>query len=221
MNPDMAYKLSDKLSDKTAALIEPVATGRHAVKQGNVKKGDKVLIIGGGIISIATAWWAKKAGAEKIVISEINPARLAHLKKNNIGDEVVNFQEEGVFEAVREKMGYGFDVIFECSHPSSDLFNKTIVPLARKGSVVTQVGVILGPLTIDFYPFIIKELHYQACWSYTEDDFKDAIKAVEENQKELEVHITKVISLEEAQQTFEELISGKSNEIKIMIDPKL
>lgn len=221
MRPDLTMKLSDTLDHKVAALVEPVATGHHALMKGKVQTGDKVLIIGGGIIAIMTAWWAKQAGAETIVMAEINPDRLAHLKTHSVADQVVNFQEEGVFEALRERMGFGFDVIYECSHPGADLFNKIMIPLVRRGGTIVQVGAIMGPLEIDFYPFLTKEVCYQSCWSYSEHDFKQAIEAVEKNEKDFAPHITRVISLDEVQTTFEELASGKTKDVKILIDPKL
>lgn len=221
MRPDLTFKLADGLDPKAAALIEPVATGHHALMHGNIKKGDKVLLIGGGIISIVTAWWCKQAGAENIVIAEINPARIEHLKANSVADKVVNLQDEETFKGLQAEMGYGFDVVFECSHPSGELFNKTIVPLIRRGGTVVQVGAMMGPLEIDFYPFLTKEIRYQACWSYTEDDFINAIKAVEGNAEQFAAHVTNVIPIEDAQATFQQLISGKTQDVKILFDPKL
>lgn len=217
---DLAVKLDDNLDHKVAALVEPLASGRHGLSISNMQEGDKVLVIGGGIIAIMTAWWAKRLGASSIVMAEINPARLEHLKKHSVATEVVNLQEDGVFDRVKEEAGHGFDVIFECSHPTDDLFNKTLVPLLRKGGTIVQIGAIMGPLTIDFYPFLTREVNYQACWSYSEKDFMDAVKAIEEQPQDFAPHITKIISLEEGQAMFEELISGKSEEVKILFAPK-
>jgi 2-desacetyl-2-hydroxyethyl bacteriochlorophyllide A dehydrogenase len=218
---DLAMKLSDKLDPKVAALVEPVSSGYHGAKLGHIQQGDKVLIIGGGIIAIMTAWWVKQMGAQTIVMSEINPVRIEHLKKHSVATQVVNLQEEGVFEQVQKQAGLGFDVVFECSHPTEELFNKTMVPLVRKGGTIVQVGAMVGPFTFDFYPFLTKEIRYQSCWSYSEEDFRAAIKAVEENEADFAKHITNVISLEQAQDTFVALATGKSKDIKVLIDPKL
>jgi 2-desacetyl-2-hydroxyethyl bacteriochlorophyllide A dehydrogenase len=218
---DFAIKVSDKIDPKVAALAEPAACGRHSASLGNIEVGDKILVIGGGIIAIMTAWWAKQFGAGTIVMAEVNPARIEHLKANSVADKVVNFREEGTFEEVKELAGEGFDVVFECAHPSDENFNKLIVPLIRAGGTIVQTGAIIGPLTIDFYPFLLKEIRYQACWSYAGEDFIEAVKAVERNAEEFSKHITSVIPMEKAQETFIELASGKSKDVKVMIDPRL
>ena len=53
--PDMVRKLSDTISDVEAAMIEPAAGTLHAVNLAQVKTGEKVLVIGGGVIGMLTA----------------------------------------------------------------------------------------------------------------------------------------------------------------------
>lgn len=217
---DRAFKIRDDLDTRVAALVEPIANGHHAVARANVQPGDKVLITGGGIIAILCAWWARKMGASYIVMSEINPARIEHLKQYSAADEVVNLTEAGAMEALAAKIGLGFDVAFECSHPSEDLINNTLVPLVRKGAVITQVGSIDGTLSFNFFPVQYKELSYLTCWSINEADFKAAIQAAEECPEEFLPHITDVVPMSKAQEKVLELTSGKSKDVKVMIDPQ-
>lgn len=217
---DKAFKIDGALDPRVAALVEPIANGHHAVARANVKPGDKVLITGGGIIAILCAWWAKKKGASYIVMSEINPARLAHLKAHSVADEVLNLTEPGAIDALKAKVGQGFDIAIECSRPSEDLINNTLVPLVRKGAVITQVGSAEGKLSFNFFPVQYKELSYLTCWSINEADFKAAIQAAEEQPQDFLPHITNVIPMEQVQEKVLELTSGTSRELKVMIDPQ-
>lgn len=217
---DKAFKIDEKLDNRVAALVEPISNGHHAIARANVKEGDKVLIIGGGVIAILCAWWAKKAGASMVVMSEINPDRIEHLKKYSKADEVVNLTEEGAMDALKEKIGLGFDIAIECSRPSAALINGTLVPLVRKGASIVQVGSTEGELSFNFFPVQYKELSYLTCWSINEEDFKAAVKAAEEAPEDFLPHITNVISMEEAQDKVVELTSGKTKELKVMIDPQ-
>jgi threonine dehydrogenase-like Zn-dependent dehydrogenase len=48
------YHLPDNVPLEIGALVEPLAVGWHAVKISPFKKGDSVLILGGGPIGIST-----------------------------------------------------------------------------------------------------------------------------------------------------------------------
>lgn len=217
---DKAFKIDDHLDPRVAALVEPLANGHHVAGLAHIKPGDKVLITGGGIIAILSAWWARKQGASYIVMSEINPARIAHLEKYSVADEVVNLTVDGAKEELKQKIGLGFDVALECSHPSPDLINNTLVPLVRKGAVIVQAGCISGDLSFKFFPVQYKELSYVTSWSVNEEDFIASIKAAEEHPADFLPHITNVIAMEQAQEKVLEMTSGKTDEVKVMIDPQ-
>lgn len=219
IDADKAFKIRDNIDPRVAALVEPISNGHHAVVRADIQSGEKVLITGGGIIAILCAWWARKRGAH-VTISEINPSRIAHLKATGAADEVVNLTEEGVMEALMAKNGLGFDKAIECSHPSNALINETFLPLLRKGGLITQVGSQEVVLSFNIFPMQYKEIGYLTSWSLSEADFKAAIKAAEENEADFLPHITNTISMGEAQDKMVELTSGKSKEVKVMIDPQ-
>ncbi|KMS86609.1 hypothetical protein ACZ91_35790, partial [Streptomyces regensis] len=52
------HLLPTGIPDGIGALLEPLATGIHAVAQGAVGSGDAVLVQGGGVIGLAVAWRA-------------------------------------------------------------------------------------------------------------------------------------------------------------------
>lgn len=213
------FKIRNDIDPRVAALVEPIANGHHAVARANIQPGEKVLITGGGIIAILCAWWARKRGAH-VTISEINPDRIAHIKATGAADEVVNLTEEGAMDALKAKIGLGFDKAIECSRPNDALINGTLIPLLRKGGLITQVGSMEGMLGFNFFAMQYKEIGYLTCWSINEADFKAAVVAAEENEADFLPHITNIISMDEAQAKVVELTSGKSKEVKVMINPQ-
>ena len=72
---DMVLKVPDNVSDEEAAMVEPTAVALHGIHLADVKVGSKVLVIGGGIIGLLSAMFAKKEGASFVAVSETNPKR--------------------------------------------------------------------------------------------------------------------------------------------------
>ena len=75
IRPDMVLKVPDSVSDDEVAMVEPSAVGLHAVHLADIKIGEKVLVIGGGIIGLVSAMFAKMEGASYVALSETNDAR--------------------------------------------------------------------------------------------------------------------------------------------------
>src|SRR5205823_5297225 len=69
----------DTLTDDQAAVIEPLAVATHDVERAGVKRGDRVLVFGGGPIGALIAMVARGRGAEVAVV-EINPYRIGLLE---------------------------------------------------------------------------------------------------------------------------------------------
>ena len=87
VRPDMVIKLPDNVSDEEGAMVEPTAVGLHAIHLADIKVGDKVLVVGGGIIGLVSAMFAKLEGAEYVAVSETNPARGQKSVKLGVADE--------------------------------------------------------------------------------------------------------------------------------------
>ena len=73
--PDMVRKLPDEVSFDEGCMVEPSAVALHAVNLANIKVGDSVLVIGGGIIGLMSAEFAKKNGASYVALMETNEQR--------------------------------------------------------------------------------------------------------------------------------------------------
>ncbi len=114
----MLYKIPDDADLRFYALTEPMAVAVYAVREAPVQLGDTVLVIGGGAIGSCTAIAARLAGASKVAVAEIAPAKIDLLRK--LGFDVINSKEEDALTRVREMTdGKGFQCVFEATgHPS-------------------------------------------------------------------------------------------------------
>ena len=66
------YKIPDTMSFAEAALIEPLATAFHAVRESHIKSGDCAVVLGCGPIGLAVVQYLKLIGAGKIIVVEIS-----------------------------------------------------------------------------------------------------------------------------------------------------
>src|SRR5918994_7827422 len=72
-----AHPVPGTISDDAAALLEPLSVGIWACRKGRVTAGSRVLITGAGPIGLVAVQTARAFGATEVVVSDVNPSRLA------------------------------------------------------------------------------------------------------------------------------------------------
>lgn len=88
------------LAPEIAALTEPMAVARHAVRRGQVGKGQPALVIGCGPIGLAVIAMLKASGVKTVVASDFSPGRRALAEQ--MGADVVVDPAQGSPYAVVE-----------------------------------------------------------------------------------------------------------------------
>lgn len=92
-----------------------MAVGWHAVNISPFKKGDSVLVIGGGPIGLAVIQVLKARGAEKIIVSEMAPRRKEFAKLFG-AHHVLDLSKDDIVARVREICdGQGANVAFDAA----------------------------------------------------------------------------------------------------------
>jgi 2-desacetyl-2-hydroxyethyl bacteriochlorophyllide A dehydrogenase len=172
------HKLPDSISWTHGAYIEPLACAISGQDKANIQYGDTVAVIGGGPMGIAHSLLAKLKGASKVILSELNPARIEHAK--NVGvDYVINAGEEDPVEAIKRLTdGRGADVVIEAVG-SAYTYAQTF-QLVRKGGKILVFGAAPQGVTIPVSPFEIysRELTIVSSYAGTYDTFSKAIDLI-------------------------------------------
>ena len=73
----LAFPVPNGLSAEAAALTEPMAVGWHAIRRGDVGKGDVAIVIGCGPIGLAVICMLKAHGVRTVIASDFSPGRRA------------------------------------------------------------------------------------------------------------------------------------------------
>jgi (R,R)-butanediol dehydrogenase/meso-butanediol dehydrogenase/diacetyl reductase len=88
------FKLLPELSNEAGALVEPLAVGIHAIRQGKVLVGDTVAVVGAGTIGLVTIQAARAAGVSKVYAIELSKDRKE--KAKGLGAIVLDPKETDV-----------------------------------------------------------------------------------------------------------------------------
>lgn len=216
LRPDMVRKLPDSINDKEAAMIEPSSVALHAVRQAGIESGDRVLVTGAGTIGLLCAAWAGISGASYIALSEINPGRRAFAMKFSAADTVFDAGDPYLVSSMKKACGGSFDVAIETSAADAGI-NTAISALKARGRLVLA-GISFHPQSIFTLLLVIKELELKASLGYIPEEFDQVMESIANRTLCVE-HLTgRTISLEDVQESFENLASGDSCDVKILLE---
>lgn len=117
-----------------ACLAEPVSCAVNSCENSGVSKGDTVLVMGAGPMGILNALVARQYGAGQVILSEINPARLAQGAAFGF-DRLVNPAAEDLGAVVKGMTGgYGADVVIVAA-PAAAPQEQALELVRRRGTV--------------------------------------------------------------------------------------
>ncbi len=214
---DMIRKIPGNVSFDAACMVEPTAVSLHAVNLSNIKIGDDVLIVGGGIIGLMAAEFAKMAGARYVALLETNKKR--GKKAVNFGkvDEYYDALKEDTIPKLITKTNGGFDVVIECcgNAPAVTEALMTVKP----GGVVVLVGVSPVPISIPTVIGVMREVKMLGAIAYTAQEFDTCLDLIANKKLNVTKYIDDLVPLNRVQESFERLTNGRDAAIKIVIKP--
>ena len=214
---DMVIKVPDNVTDEEAAMVEPAAVSLHAVNLAKINENSKVLVVGAGIIGMLSLLFAKKMGAKMVAVSEANEERGNMAVKFNLADKFYDVKKEDTIANMLKDTEGGFDVVIECCGNSPAVTSSIVT--VKEGGTIVLVGVSLNPIEVPTALIVTKELKVLGAIAYTYEEFNDVINMLANKEISLKEFITDTVSLEGVNEAFERLISGKSKDIKILVDP--
>lgn len=120
----------------TAALLEPLTVGVHAVDISVMRPGDSVVVLGPGPIGLMTALAARAAGASRVVVTGLGVDDLRLELAGRLGFDTVNVESDRPHERIRALLGgEGAAVVFDATGMLPDVHR-----VVRKGGQVVLVG---------------------------------------------------------------------------------
>ena len=217
IRPDMVIKVPAEMSDEEVAMVEPTAVGLHAIHLADIKVGQKVLVIGAGIIGLVTAMFAKKEGASYVAISETNEARGKKAVSLGVADAWFDAKDEKFMENVMSNVEGGYDVVIDCCGNGPAVSSALVT--VRPGATVILAGVSLEQITVPSILMVMRELTVKGAIAYSKMEFQSTIDLIASKQIDVSMFVDEIIGLDGVQKAYEKLTSGVSDAVKILVDP--
>ena len=205
--------LPDEIPDEIGAILDPLGNAVHTALSFDLI-GEDVLITGAGPIGIMAAAVARHVGARNVVITDVNPDRLA-LAENVADVTPVNVAQEDLRAVIaRLNMREGFDVGLEMSGNPAAL--DQMVDALVMGGRIAMLGVPAGTSRVDWSRIVFKAITIKGV--YGREIFETWYKMIAMLQNGLDVSkvITHRFAADDFEQAFAVMKSGKSG--KVLLD---
>lgn len=208
------YKLPDNVSFAEAAMVEPFAVGLQAASKARIAPGDLAVIIGAGPIGIMVALAALAGGCSRVIISDLQPAKLA-IAGSYPGVIPVDVTKRKLADVVAaESDGWGADVVFEAS--GSPRAYDGIFTLPRPGGCLVVVGMPVEPVAVDVVSAAAKEIRIETVFRYA-NVYDRAIAMISSGKVNLKPLITETFPFAESIPAFERAAEGRPADVKLQI----
>lgn len=216
----------DGVSLEAASMTEPAAVALHALKRAaGSRVGETVAIFGAGPIGLMAAQWARIMGAERVVLFDLIPQKLAMAAQ--LGFDAFDPRQRDAVERVAElTRGQGADVCVEAAGVPATM--KQAIAAARVGGAV----VLLGNPSADVLlpaPLISqamrRELSLLGTWNSSfsptgnNDDWHPVLSAVAAGRLDLDRLATHRIPLDRAADALVMMRDQREFFAKVLIQP--
>ena len=207
------------MSWEEGAMLEPVGVALAGIERAGVRLGDGVVVCGAGPIGIVTALCCRAAGAEPLVITDLDEGRLAFAREAVRGVRTVRVERGEGSEAVARRMveaggGREPDVAMECTGAEGSV--AAAVWAVRFGGTVFVIGVGREEISIPFMRASTREVDLKFQYRYC-NTWPRAIRLVGSGLVDVKRLVTHRYKLEDAVEAFRTAADPGTGAIKVQI----
>jgi len=218
----MLYRVTDKISDKHAALVEVLSIGFHACNRAKVCAGDRIVIWGAGKVGQSILQAVRTKTQNTVIMVDILDERLAIAKKAYSDIHIVNAAKINAVEKIKELTGgEGVDIAFEAVGHAKDIAG-VVNPVRGCIQSIRGAGIIcvLG-LSSEPSPIVMKELIWKEGIIMTSrvshGEFAETIENMNMGTLKPDAIVTDILHPSQTQKAFEMLEEEPQKHLKILL----
>lgn len=212
----IAYHLPENVSFEQAALIEPLSVALHALNRAQLKVGDSVAIIGGGMIGSLILQVVRAAGAGYILVLEPDPFRQELVRQ--LGATQVFSPQEDWRSALRGNLGDDHvQITFDAVGIEETV--TTAVETAVKGGQVVLVGNLSPHVTLPLQAVVTRELTLLGSCA-SQGDYPRCLDLLARGVVIVDPLISAVAPLEAGPFWFDQLYYRRQPALKVILRPE-
>jgi len=205
--------LPDTIDDEIGAILDPLGNAVHTALAFDLV-GEDVIITGAGPIGIMGAAIARHVGARHVVITDVNPERLA-LAAEVADVHPVNVAKEDLRDVMAKlKMKEGFDVGLEMSGSPAAL--DQMIDHLVMGGRIALLGVPARPFHFDLSKVVFRMVTLKGIYGREMFDTWHKMLAMLESGLDIRKVITHRMKVDDYAEAFELATAGKAS--KIVLD---
>lgn len=211
----LCFKIPDNMDTMEAALIEPLAVGFHAARQGNAQAGQTAVVMGAGCIGLVSILALKAMGVSTIYVVDVMQKRLD--KALELGATgVINGRDTDTVEELKKLTGgNGVDLVIETA--GTEITCRQSVYVCKKGATIVFVGYSAsGDVNMPMGAAIDKELTFKTIFRYRHV-YPMAIEAVASGKIDVKGIVTNIFDFDDLQNALDISVQDKANVVKSVI----
>lgn len=205
------HKVAEGITIEEAACSEPLSVCLHARAKAGDLTGRSVLVTGSGPIGVLCAALAAEAGAEEIVVTDLQDVPLSVAKQMG-ATETINVATNGNRMKIFASDKGHFDVCFECTAAEPAI--RSAIDVLHPCGTLVQVGVS-GDLPLPINHMVAKEIVIKGTHRF-HPEFQEAVGLINRRAIDVRPMITQTFPLEEAVHAIE-LAADRSVAVKVQL----
>jgi alcohol dehydrogenase len=194
------HELPPEMSFTTAALIEPLANGIHALNTVTPPAGARIAVLGAGSIGLVSLLVALQF-SDDVVVTDLAPSRLEVAE--SLGARSVDTRLHGEFDVIVDAVGAPETHGISVQH-------------LRPGGTAVWIGLLSSDPGFDGQDVVREEKRIVGSYCYTDAEFEQSVRLAEKVPLEWATSF----DLADGARIFTDLMSGRQDVIKALLHPR-
>lgn len=210
------YRLPEGLSFTRAALVEPLSIAYHAARRARVALGDRVVVVGAGMIGLLAVQVLKAAGCAPVIAVDIDDGRL-DLARQLGADAALSGDAPDLAAQVRDLTGgHGADAAIEAVGLSQTV--NAAIACVRRGGAVALIGNLSAEVALPLRVAVTREIDVLGCCASC-GEYPACLALIASGAVAVDPLISAAPPLAEAAAWFDRLRRGDQGLLKVVLTP--